>query len=135
MSYTLIKMLHLTAVAMWIGAMFWQAWRLISPAGHGDERLKRAVRVNRFVVLPAMVLTWIFGLDLALRGGWFASHWIFPKLAFVVSLSGIYLAQSLTLSRRARGDDRWSHAVARFGLPWTVIAAGSAIALALLKPF
>ena len=136
MSYSLAKALHVAAGMIWLAGLFWQARRLTSTTARpGDRGLARAWRVDRFVVLPAMVVVWVLGPYLAWRGGWFAAHWIAVKLIFVVTLSGLCLAQGAELRRRARGDGRWTDGFVRLADLATVVAAGSATALAILKPF
>jgi putative membrane protein len=47
-------------------------------------------RLLRYIVNPAMVVSWGLGLWLAWRGGWFAAPWFHGKLAMVLALSGVH---------------------------------------------
>src|SRR5258708_19175140 len=94
MTYTGFKVLHMSALAVWLGGMLWQIWALGSAgAGSSTRKLDGFRRYDRFAALPAMALTWAFGLYLAFRGGWFGAHWLWLKLVFVLSLTAAYLIQ------------------------------------------
>ena len=48
-------------------------------------------RALTIIINPAMVITWVLGLYLAVSGGWFSgSGWLHVKLLLVIILSGIH---------------------------------------------
>jgi uncharacterized membrane protein len=132
MNYTLVKVLHLLAMTTWVSGVIWQS-RALRPAR--TTPLARNLFLNRFVVLPAMVLTWGLGLYLASKGGWFGAPWLSVKLAFVTGLSALCIVQSIALRRLASRDEGWWSGPVPFAGLLTLVAAASAIGLALLKPF
>jgi putative membrane protein len=84
---------------------------------------------------PAMIATWIFGLWLAIQGGWFASGWLHAKLALVIAMSGLHGYLAATTRRFAANTNTKS---ARFyrvlnEVP-TLVMIGIVI-LVVVKPF
>jgi uncharacterized membrane protein len=128
MGYGLLLNLHLVAMVVWIVAMGLATLRLgrgLSPEG--------ARRVLRAVATPAMLLTWVFGLWLAVQGGWFSQGWLHVKLVFVLALSALHGVALGRLRRIGPGGE-----VPGFlrALPWIILLlAAGAIWLALQKPF
>lgn len=136
MTYASFKVLHLTAIAIWIVGMLWQIWALeAARPSSGARKFDGVVRYDRLAALPAMGLTWAFGLYLAVRGGWFGAHWLWLKLAFVVSLTAAYLLQRHAIRLAASAGALPTGRVWRLAGAWILVAAVSAITLALKKPF
>jgi putative membrane protein len=136
MTYASFKVLHLSAIAIWIVGMLWQTWGLESARASSDARkLDGVLRYDRLAALPAMGLTWAFGLYLAVRGGWLGAHWLWLKLAFVVSLTAAYLIQRHAIRLAASAGALPTGRVWRLAGAWMLVAAASAITLALKKPF
>lgn len=90
MVYLSLKTLHLIAVFAFITGLLIQSHILklyrTMPLPHmPDERrlLSRIQHWDLMVTVPALTLTWIFGLSAALHGGWFPSGWLKIKLIVV----------------------------------------------------
>jgi putative membrane protein len=47
-------------------------------------------RLLTAIMTPAMVVSWVLGLWLAWRGGWYASGWLQAKVVLVLLLSGMH---------------------------------------------
>jgi len=47
-------------------------------------------RLLKAIINPAMIVTWVLGLWLAWRGGFFAAPWLHAKLALVIGMSGVH---------------------------------------------
>jgi putative membrane protein len=47
-------------------------------------------RLLRVIINPAMAVTWVLGLWLAYRGGWFAAPWLHVKLVLVLGMMGVH---------------------------------------------
>ena len=47
-------------------------------------------RLLRVIINPAMAVTWVLGLWLAYRGGWFAAPWLHVKLVLVLGMMGMH---------------------------------------------
>jgi uncharacterized membrane protein len=136
MTYAGFKILHLSAIAAWIMGMVWQTWALGPTRLSASPRSLDGVRrYDRFAGLPAMALTWAFGLYLAYRGGWLGAHWLWLKLAFVLSLTGAYLVQRHAIRLAAKASAPPASGVLRLAGAWMLVAVVSAVTLALKKPF
>ena len=134
-SYTWLKGLHVAAAFAFASgtlasAVFVSTLKVASPAPPGAIAVAR--RWERGVTTPTMLATWILGLTLATKGGWFTSLWLLAKLAFVVVLSAVHGIMSARLRRAAAGMPppkvRWP--------PVVIVCSAAAIALlAVVKPF
>lgn len=87
MIYELAKAVHVTAVIVWIAGMAVAAATLRHPS---PVSLPAIRGFDRAVTTPAMLLTWVFGLFLALNGGWFGDLWMSMKILLVLVLSGLH---------------------------------------------
>jgi putative membrane protein len=90
-----VKSLHIIAVIAWMAGMLYLP-RLyvyhagVKPGSESSELLKiMERRLLRFIINPAMIATWVFGLWLATLYGWENlkhAGWFHIKLAMVVGL-------------------------------------------------
>jgi len=105
MIYLLLKTGHIVALIIWIGGMLAQVLllRTMPPGPDLHHVLDAAVRWDRRLVAPAMLLAWACGLALASIGHWFASPWLIVKLVFVVALSALHGFVSGCVRRMATG--------------------------------
>jgi uncharacterized membrane protein len=134
-------MLHVAAVVAWLGgSLFVSLFLLSSQPQDGDEAPKERKmlgalrRWTLFVTTPAMVLTWLVGLHLAMTLGWFAMSWIWVKIGFALALSALLGVQSAALRRMAGGSPRRPPLVDLYA-PFTVIASAAIVTLVVVKPF
>ena len=82
-----------------------------------------------------MVLAWILGITLAVKGAWFGAGWLSAKLVFVVALSAVHGVQTKTLRKLAAFPQTKISVMVRL-FPVIVVVCGLVIvALALTKPF
>lgn len=91
--YLWLKAFHLIAVISWMAGMLYLP-RLMAyhadaePGSRQSETFKvMEQRLLRFIMLPALILTWVLGITLAVQGGWFESGWLHAKLALVIALT------------------------------------------------
>lgn len=141
MTYQLLKMAHVAAAVAWLaGSLFVSLFLLSSQPQDGDEAPKERKMLNAlrrwtlFVTTPAMVITWLIGLHLAMTFGWFAMSWIWVKLACALSLSALLGMQSASLRRMANGSARRPPMVDLYA-PFTVLASAAIVTLVVVKPF
>lgn len=140
-SYLWIKALHVTAVLTWLGGFFvlslivntqWHASGLRMPQ---ERRLLIIVRGwDRCLTIPAMLVTWGFGLLLSQLGDWSGSHWLWAKFVVVFLLSALHGIQGGTLKRMI-GDANWRPSPR---LRWATLvlipAVASIVCLVIVKP-
>lgn len=135
--YPYIVAAHVTSVVFLVGGMLTHE-RLVAtlahlPPGEQSEILRALFRLDRQIVSPALLLTWTFGLSLALWQGWFSSPWLLAKLVVVVALSGLHGVQSGRLRRSIRdGGGAVSIKGAAAGI---MIGMLTVAVLAIAKPF
>lgn len=140
--YLWLKALHIAAVAIWTGGVLLAAVTIVAARstaadnGSGRSTILNAVRRwDRRVTSPAMLLTWAFGLTLALQGGWFPAPWLIVKLALVLLLSAVHGILSGTLRRLARAEGSTPSLMLRHGPIVTVATVIAIVVLVVIKPF
>jgi len=134
--YPYLVAAHVTAVVCLVGGLLAQE-RLVNAIApiSPEEQAGTLVALQRFertVTTPALLLTWIFGLSLALSAGWLSSGWLIAKLIVVVALSAFHGVRS----GRIRRCLRTGASVKRIsGADFGIVVAMLVIAiLAIVKP-
>ena len=94
--YLWVKAGHVITVIAWMAGMLYLP-RLfvyhsqVTAGSQQSETFKvMETRLYRFIMTPAMILTWTFGLWLAWRGFAFQGGWLHAKIAAVLVLSGMH---------------------------------------------
>ena len=130
MTYQLLKMAHVAAVVAWLtGSLFVSLFLLTSAPQEGEDAPKERKmlgalrRWTLWVTTPAMLVSWLIGLHLAMTFGWFA-----------MALSALLGIQSASLRRMAQGSLKRPPMVDLYA-PFTVLACGVIVTLVLVKPF
>lgn len=113
MIYLTIKALHVISVISWMAGMLYLP-RLFAyhadanPGGEASETFKvMEWRLYRYIIAPAMLATWLFGLILVYLNGFgvmFSTVWFPAKFALVLLLSAYH--GWLGGHRRAFAEDR-----------------------------
>lgn len=142
MDYLWIKALHIAVVCIWIGGVLMlavtvSAIKLFEPQHPGQPHplLKAVRRWDRLVTTPALLLVWIAGLTLAVRGQWFPAPWLLAKLVMVIVLSALHGMLSGTLRRYLETGGYKATAVIGQAAPTTIILVMAIVGLVVLKPF
>jgi putative membrane protein len=141
MVYAWLKVLHILALIAWMAGMLYLprlfVYHAEAEAGSVQSETFKVMerRLLKAIMNPAMIVTWIFGLWLAIQGGWFASGWLHAKLALVIAMSGLHGYLAATTRRFAADRNTKS---ARFyrvlnEVP-TLVMIGIVI-LVVVKPF
>ncbi|MGE8517029.1 MAG: CopD family protein [Alcaligenes nematophilus] len=134
--YPYLKAVHVTAVVFLVGGMLFhdQVVRALAKAPQQQQPASLALllEVDRRVTSPALLLTWIAGLTLAISVGWLAAKWLLVKLVFVVVLSALHGVQSGRTRRFiAEGKPVKPLPYASVGIIITMLAVA---VLAIVKP-
>jgi putative membrane protein len=96
LTYLWIKAGHVIFVIFWIAGLFllprFYVYHQESPPGSEEERrwIDREGKLRKIILTPSMIMVWIFGLLLAVSGGWFQSGWLHAKLLVVLGLSAYH---------------------------------------------
>jgi putative membrane protein len=100
--YPWVKAFHIVAMTAWMAAMLYLPRLFVYHTGvaagsEASETFKvMERRLLKAIATPAMALTWILGITLAVMSGAFSEGWMHAKLLFVLVLSGYhgFLARS-----------------------------------------
>jgi putative membrane protein len=139
--YAWVKALHIISVIAWMAGMLYLprlfVYHAEVPTGSPQSETFKVMerRLLKAIMTPAMIATWIFGLWLAVEGGWFRSGWLHGKLALVIALSGLHGYLAATIRRFANDANTRNPRFYRVlnEVP-TVIMIGIVI-LVVVKPF
>ena len=141
MTYLWIKALHVLAIISWMVGMLYLprlfVYHVAAPHGspQADTFATMEKRLQRFIMLPAMLVAFATGLLLATEGGWWKAGWLHGKLALVLLLTGVHGYLAAERKRLAAGtstrDARFFRIVNE--VP-TVLLIGIVV-LVIVKPF
>lgn len=140
-AYLWFKSLHILAVIAWMAGLLYLPRLFIyhhdkAPGSESSETFKvMEMRLYRFIMNPAMMMAWVFGLFIAWQGQWLSSGWLHVKLAAVIALTvaHVYFGRSA----RAFGRDERPLTTRRWRLLNEVPALLTIVivVMAVLKPF
>jgi putative membrane protein len=94
--YLWIKALHILAVISWMAGMLYLPRLFVYHAGvpHASEQgalfQTMEFRLQRYIMTPALIVTWLTGLYLAASAGFFTQPWLHVKLASVLAMTGFH---------------------------------------------
>lgn len=112
MTYLWLKAGHVTFVIFWMAGLFmlprFFVYHQEAEPGSTEEArwVDRERRLLRIILWPAMAVTWILGLALALSIGAFMQPWFHAKLGFVLILSAYHVWMAGYAADLARGQRR-----------------------------
>ncbi len=140
-AYDWIKAAHIVAIIAWMAGLLYLPrlfiYHCAAPVGSQQSETFKVMeqRLLRIIMTPAMVLSWLFGLWLAWRGGWMTSGWMHAKLVLALLLTGSH--GYLSAATRRFAQDRNATTARQWRLinevP-TLIMIGIVI-LVVVKPF
>ena len=93
-AYLWVKAAHVTFVMFWIAGLFivprYYVHHQQATPGSAEDRawIEREDRARTIILMPAMIITWVLGLVLAVHLGAFGQYWFSGKLLLVVLLTG-----------------------------------------------
>lgn len=108
--YLWLKALHVIAVMSWMAGLLYMPRLFIYHLDHeigsaASETFKvMERRLMMIIMTPAMILTWVFGLWIAIEVFQFHGSWLHMKLLAVVALTGAHLYMFQAMQRF--GSDR-----------------------------
>lgn len=109
MGYLWLKAVHVLAIISWMVGMLYMPRLFVyhveaglaSPQAATFQVMER--RLQKAIMLPAMIVAWATGLWLAYWGHFFTAGWLHGKLLLVVLLSGVHGYLSAERKRLAAG--------------------------------
>ena len=124
MLYLTVKVIHIVAVVVWIGALF-----LLTVVSSSNTMTAAQIKTARRVTEAGIGLTWLAGITLAVLGSWYLATWWQIKLVLVVLVSAIHSIVHRRWQQQAETGVRTHSA-----LPWLLLATTVVvIALAVFK--
>ena len=91
--YLWIKAFHIVAVIAWMAGMLYLP-RLfvyhagVAPGSEQSETFKTMEqRLLRFIMTPAMIVTWLLGIALVIEGQYLAATWFHLKIALALLMT------------------------------------------------
>jgi protoporphyrinogen IX oxidase len=94
--YLWLKALHIIAVIAWMAGMLYLPRLFVyhavaKPGSELSETFKTMeYRLLNYIMMPAMVVTWIIGIVLVLQGQWLGAGWFHTKFAAVLAMTLLY---------------------------------------------
>jgi putative membrane protein len=94
--YEWAKALHVIAVIAWMAGMLYLprlfVYHVDAEIGSKQSETFKVMerRLLKAIMNPAMIVTWILGLYLAVAGHWFTAGWLHGKLALVLAMSAVH---------------------------------------------
>ncbi len=138
--YLWIKALHVISIISWMAGMFYLPRLFVyhSQVGPGSqsETFKTMERkLLRIIMIPAMLLSWITGLTLAVEGGYFHAGWFHGKLLAVVLLTGVHFYDGMLVKAFAEDRNTHSQKFYRFYNETPTLLMIAIVILVIVKPF
>ena len=139
--YLYLKAFHIIAVIAWMAGMLYLprlfVYHAIAKPGSQQSETFKVMerRLLKFIMLPAMIATWAFGIALVIQGGWFAAGWFHTKLALVIALSGLHGFLSSCVGKFATDSNTRSPKFYRIVNEIPTVLLIIIVVLAVVKPF
>jgi putative membrane protein len=139
--YQWLLAFHIIAVISWMAGMLYLprlfVYHCEADAGSRQSETFKVMerRLLRFIINPAMIVTWALGLWLTWQGGWFTAHWLHAKLALVILMSGLHGMASRYVKDFAADRNRKSQKFFRIFNELPTLLMIAIVILAVVKPF
>lgn len=138
--YEVIKILHIVAVMSWLAGLLYLprifVYHTQVSAGSEADKIFQTMehRLLRFIMLPAMILVFIFGLYLASEIG-FEFVWLHIKITLVLVLAAYHGFLSRCRKKFAAGENKHSQKFYRIINEVPTVLMILIVTLVILKPF
>jgi putative membrane protein len=139
--YLYLKAFHVIAVIAWMAGMLYLPRLFVyhcdaEPGSKQSETFKLMERrLLRFIMTPAVIVTWALGLWLATSGGWSGAGWLHVKIALVVVMSGLHGFFAMLVKQFAAGANRHTARFYRVLNELVTVLLIAIVLLAVVKPF
>ncbi len=138
--YPWIKALHVIAIISWMAGQLYQPRLFVYHAGVGpggqSENFKTMERkLLRFIMVPAMLLSWITGVTLAVQGAHFHAFWFYSKMLAVVLLTALHFYDGVLQKAFAEDRNTRSAKFFRFYNEAPTVLMIAIVIFVIVKPF
>jgi putative membrane protein len=139
--YLWLKALHIIAVISWMAGLLYLPRLFVyhAAAAVGSEQsatfkiMER--RLLRFIMTPAMIATWLFGLGLMFAGGWMMAGWLHAKLVLALAMTVMHGLMSHWQADFQHDRNRRSQKFFRIANEIPTLLMIVIVILATVKPF
>ena len=138
--YPWIKALHVIAIISWMAGLLYLPRLFVyhaglEPGAQSETFKTMERRLLRFIMVPAMLLSWITGLTLAVQGGYFHAIWFHSKILAVALLTGVHFYDGVL--QKAFAEDRNTHSAKffRFYNEAPTVLMIAIVIFVIVKPF
>jgi putative membrane protein len=139
-TYDLVKILHIVSVISWLAGLLYLprifVYHAQVAANSETDKIFQTMekRLLRFIMLPAMLLTFAFGIYLALEIG-FEFTWLHIKMTLVLCLAGFHGFLSRCHKNFVKGQNKRSQKFYRIINEVPTVLMLGIVTLVILKPF
>jgi putative membrane protein len=139
--YLWLKAFHIISVIAWMAGMLYLPRLFVYHAMEKPRSMQSKTfkvmerRLMNFIMTPAMIASWAFGIALVVQGGWFADGWFHTKLALVLVMSGLHGFLSSCVRRFASDANTRSQIFYRIVNEIPIVLLIFIVILAVVKPF
>ena len=135
-----IKALHVIAIISWMAGLLYLPRLFVYHAGVGpgpqSELFKTMERrLLRFIMIPAMLVSWATGLWLGFDGDFFREGWLHAKLLAVIGLTGVHVYDGFLQRAFAENRNTRSSKFYRFYNELPTLLMIAAVIFVIVKPF
>jgi putative membrane protein len=94
--YLGFKSLHIIAVISWMAGLLYLPRLFVYHAENKEENLIHLLlslmerRLYRYIMSPALVVSWVTGLSMMIVADWVTSGWMHSKLFLVLLMTGFH---------------------------------------------
>ena len=139
--YPWLLALHVIAVISWMAGLLYLPRLFVyhaksMPGSEQSETFKTMEhRLLTYIMTPAMIATWIFGIALVFTGGWLTAGWLHAKFALVLALTVMHGLMSHWANDFRFDRNRRSQKFFRIANEIPTILMIAIVILAVVKPF
>jgi protoporphyrinogen IX oxidase len=139
--YLWLKAFHIIAIISWMAGMLYLPRLFVyhaaaMPGSEQSETFKvMERRLLKFIMLPAMIASWLFGIFLVLETQAFTASWFYTKFALVVALTIMHGLLVRWAGEFSFDRNRYSQKFFRIVNEIPTVLMIAIVLLATLKPF
>lgn len=140
-AYLWVKAAHVTFVIFWMAGLFllprFYVYHHATTPGSAEDRawIEREDRTRTIILMPAMLITWAFGLMLVIHLDLMREGWFMAKFAIVVALTGYQGWISAYGKKLAKGMRPLENRTLRIMNEIPGVAAALIVVLVIVRPF
>jgi len=138
--YDVVKIIHIIALISWLAGLLYLPRIFVYHAqvavGSETDKIFQTMekRLLRFIMMPAMIITFICGFYLASQIG-FEFVWLHIKITLVLCLAGFHGFLSVCRKKFVAGENKRSQKFFRMINEVPTLLMIAIVALVILKPF